>query len=86
MSEWREFEKFVGFDFPVAQDTSSSEINVHAQYPVFEGKLSVRKDMVGAFGTAHDPECELTRVFFKFGDSVYIVKCSYPEFYDWVTK
>ncbi len=83
MSEWREFEKFSHYDFPDVKDTSDSKINVHAQSPVFKGKLSIRKDMVGAFEEAF--EDEITRVYLKFGGNIQSVKCPYPEFFDWVT-
>ncbi len=74
MSEWREFEKFncLGWDDEKKEHVAE-----------FKGKMSIRKDMVGAFTQSIVPEC--TCVFFKFGDSDYVVKCLYPEFYDWVT-
>lgn len=75
MSEWREFDKFGYLEW----DDEKKE-----HVAKFEGKVSIRKDMVGAFEQSIAPEC--TRVFLKFGDSDCVIKCPYPEFYDWVTK
>ncbi len=83
MSEWREFEKFDGFDFEELEGTAAG--NGFKHVAVFSEKVSVRKDMVGAFEVAFDLEHSLTRIYLKFGDSLVTVKCPYPEFYDWVT-